>query len=80
MITNDSTVNIIAKDAKSNSVTKTVMPHTAKVANVIKIIETISQVSSTFEFRRATPTSRIMFIGIAYTQYTSPVIQIYRIA
>ena len=80
MITNDSTINTIAKAAKSNNVTKTVMAHTAKVDNIIKIIETISQVKSTFELRRATLTSRIMFIGIAYPQYTSPVIQIYRIA
>lgn len=80
MITNDSTRNIIANDAKSNKVTNTVMPHTANVANIRKIIVTMSQTRSTLDLRRVVPTSRIMLIGITYPQYTRPVIQIHRIA
>jgi len=80
MITNDSTRNIRAKDAKSNKVTNTVMPQTANVANIRKIIVTMSQTRSTFGLRRVVPTIRIMLIGITYPQYTRPVIQIYRIA
>ena len=80
MITNDSTRNIRAKDAKSNKVTNTVMPQTANVANIRKIIVTMSQTRSTFGLRRVVPTIRIMLIGITYPQYTRPVIQTYRIA
>ena len=80
MIINASTRNIIAKDAKSNNVTNTVMPQTANVANIRNTIVTMSQTRSTFALRRFVPTSRIMLSGITYPQYTRPVIQIYRIA